>query len=347
MLSGDGDRDEAERRDQRRARLLAELDRRVLVQDGAMGTELDSLGLSEADVRGARFASHPRSLRRNYDLYCLTRPDAVTAVHEAYLAAGAELLGTNTFNATAIGQEAYGLADLVFELNRAAAALARAAADGWAGRTPNRPRWVAGVMGPTAALLSRLTPPAQAPPPRGVGSVTPALLRAAYAEQARGLIAGGADVLLCETVTDLRNLEAALAGSADAFAAAGVTLPIMISATVDARGPLPSGATLEDLVHAAAPAHPLALGLNCCAGARSVGPHLARLARLTSGRVSCHPSAGLPDPATGSYPEAPEVASEILGELAAAGLVNLVGGCCGTTPAHIAALTRAVTDVRP
>lgn len=326
-------------RDRRHERLLDELGRRVLVLDGAAGTELSRFSLTEADVRGARFASHPVDLRENCDVLCLTRPDVVTRLHESYLDAGADLLKTNTFNATAIALRPYALSEHVFELNRAAAHLARNAADAWSEREPARPRWVAGVMGPTAVLLSRAS------------AVTSAQLRAAYAEQVHGLITGGADLLLLETVTDLQNLEAALAGSADAFAAMEVHLPLVISATVDARGLLPSGAPLAafvEKVQTTAPVRPLALGLNCCAGARSIGPHATALARLHAGRVSCHPSAGLPNPGpAGAHPEGPADTSSILAELAAAGLVNIVGGCCGTTPTHIAALVRAVADVRP
>jgi 5-methyltetrahydrofolate--homocysteine methyltransferase len=319
------------------------LARRILVLDGAMGTLLQRLKLTEADYRGDRFATHPRDLKGDHDVLALTRPDAVRKAHDAYLAAGADVIETNTFNATAISQADYGLEGVTREINREAARIARAAADDWTRRDPARPRYVAGSMGPTNKTLS-LSPKVGDPAFR---AVTFDEVRAAYAEQARGLIEGGVDLLLPETVFDTLCLKACLYGIEEAFEELGVRVPLFLSVTItDKSGRTLSGQTIEAFWTSVAHARPLIVGINCALGAREMRPHLADLAPIVPTWVACYPNAGLPN-AFAEYDEQPETTAGLLREFAEAGLVNLVGGCCGTTPEHIQAIAGAVAGIAP
>ncbi len=317
------------------------LAQRILLLDGGMGTMLQRYSLTEADYRGERFRDHPRELKGNHDVLALTRPDVVQAVHEAYLEAGSDIIETNTFTATSIAQADYGLEDEVYALNVAAARVARAAADKWS--TPERPRFVAGAIGPTNRMLS-LSPDVNDP---GFRAVTFEQMRSAFADQARGLIDGGVDVILAETVIDTLNLKAAIMAIHDAFQATGVELPIMLSVTVtDKSGRTLSGQTIDAFWISVAHARPLSVGLNCALGAKEMRPYVAELAKIAPVYVTCYPNAGLPN-AFGGYDETPHETADALGEFARSGLVNVVGGCCGTTPDHIRAIAEAVSSVTP
>jgi 5-methyltetrahydrofolate--homocysteine methyltransferase len=327
----------------RRALLDALLAERVLVLDGAMGTMIQRRGLDEAAFRGARFADHPRDLRGNNDILVLSRPEVVEAIHHAYLEAGADIIETDTFTATAVAQAEYGLEPVVYELNRRAAALAARAAAAWSARTPGRPRFVAGSIGPTSRTLS-ISPKVDDPAYRALGFDE---LREAYAEQIRGLVDGGADCLLIETIFDTLNAKAAIVAAQEVLEAKGVDLPLMVSVTItDRSGRTLSGQTVDAFWVSVAHARPLTAGINCALGAREIRPYLVELGRVASTWISCHPNAGLPN-AFGAYDEAPETTAGLLGEFARSGLVNVVGGCCGTTPDHIRAVARAVDRIAP
>ncbi|HZU16732.1 MAG TPA: methionine synthase [Candidatus Dormibacteraeota bacterium] len=315
------------------ARLREHLERRILVLDGAIGTMLQALGLDEAGFRGARFRDHPRPLRGDHDLLCLTRPQTVEALHRAYLEAGADIVTTNTFTAHPVSQTDYGLEGLTYELNRAGAEIARRATAGY------RDRFVAGSLGPTTTTLS-LSPRVDDPSYR---AATWDELYAGYAEAVRGLRDGGADLLLVETVFDTLNAKAAIAAARDV----APELPLVVSiSVVDRSGRNLSGQTVEAFWISVEHAEPLAVGINCSLGAAEMRPYLADLARAASTHVLCYPNAGLPNP-LGAYEEPPEITARLLGEFAAEGLVNLVGGCCGTTPEHVAAIRRAVEGLPP
>ena len=317
------------------------LSRRIMLLDGGMGTLLQQHRLTEADYRGDRFTDHQGDLKGNHDILVLTRPDVVRACHEAYLEAGSDIIETNTFGATAIAQSDYGLEAHAYEMNVAAARIAREAADAWS--TPERPRYVAGAIGPTNRTLS-LSPKVEDPAYRAVSFEE---VRRAYAEQARGLIDGGADLILAETVFDTLNLKAAIMALGDAFEATGRELPIMLSVTItDRSGRTLSGQTVEAFWISVAHARPLSVGVNCALGALEMRPYVAELARIAPAFVTCYPNAGLPN-AFGEYDETPPATAAALGEFARAGLVNVVGGCCGTTPDHIRAIAAAVADVQP
>ncbi len=321
-------------------RALAE---RILVLDGAMGTMVQRLGLTEADFRGDRFAAHPHDLKGNNDVLVLTRPDAVAGIHAQYLEAGADIIETNTFSSTAISQADYGLEAVAEELNDTAARLARRVADEWTQKTPDRPRFVAGSMGPTTKVLS-ISPDVNNPALR---SVTFDEMREAYRAQARGLIRGGCHLLLVETIVDTLNAKAALVGIDQAAADTGRRLPLMISATItDRSGRTLSGQTLDAFYVSVEHARPFSVGLNCALGAREMRPFLAELARIATGYVTCYPNAGLPN-AFGQYDEAPDETADLVKEFAQSGFVNIIGGCCGTTPDHIAAIARGVEGVPP
>ena len=316
---------------------------RILVLDGAMGTMLQRHGLTEADFRGERFRDHPRDLRGDSDVLVLTRPDLVRGIHEAYLAAGADIVETCTFTATAVAQADYGLEPFVYEMNVAGARLAREAADAWTARTPGRPRLVAGSIGPTNRTLS-LSPDVADPSFR---AITFDQLRAAYVEQVRGLADGGCDALLIETIFDTLNAKAAIAAAQDVFEERGQALPLMISVTItDRSGRTLSGQTVDAFWVSVAHARPVTVGINCALGARDMRPYLAELSRVADTRVSCYPNAGLPN-AFGGYDETPDQTAAAIREFAESGLVNLVGGCCGTTPEHIAAIAAAVEGLPP
>jgi len=319
------------------------LSQRILILDGAMGTMVQRHGLDEGGFRGERFRTHPQPLKNNIDLLVLSRPEVISDIHNGYLEAGADIIETNTFASTSIAQADYGLESAAYELNVAGARLAREAADAWTARTPDRPRFVAGAIGPTNRTLS-ISPDVSNPAFR---ASTFEQIRRAYREQVRGLIDGGAELLLLETIFDTLNAKAAIAAMLDEFEARGRDLPIMISATItDRSGRTLSGQTLDAFYVSIRHARPLSVGLNCAFGAKELRPYVAELARVAGEYVTCHPNAGLPN-AFGGYDEEPAQTSALLREFAEAGLVNIVGGCCGTTPAHIRAIAQAVKDLRP
>jgi 5-methyltetrahydrofolate--homocysteine methyltransferase len=323
--------------------LRQSLARRILVLDGAMGTMIQRHRLTEEQFRGERFAGHLRLLKGDNDLLSLTQPEVISEIHRGYLAAGADIIETNTFNGTRISQADYGLEDLVRELNAAAARLARAAAEEFTARTPDRPRFVAGILGPTNRTAS-ISPDVNDP---GFRNVTFDELAAAYAEQADGLLDGGVDLLMIETVFDTLNGKAALFGVRQALRARGLDVPLMVSGTItDRSGRTLSGQTTEAFWNSVSHAGLLSVGLNCALGARQLGPYLEELSRVADVPVSCHPNAGLPN-AFGEYEETPEQMAAVLGEYAANGWLNIVGGCCGTTPDHIRAIAGAVARVTP
>ena len=328
----------------RAAALPETLKQRLVILDGAMGTMIQRLKLTEERFRGQRFKDFPRDLKGNNDLLSLTCPDLIADIHRQYLAAGADLVETNTFNATSIAQHDYGMADLAREMNLAAARIARAACDELS--TPDKPRYVAGALGPTPRTAS-ISPDVNDP---GARNVTFEQLRAAYLEQALALIEGGADVLLVETIFDTLNAKAALFAIDEAFEQTGQRLPIIISGTVtDASGRVLSGQTVTAFWYSVRHAAPLAVGLNCALGAALMRPYIEELARAAPGTfISCYPNAGLPNPMSETgYDEPPQVTARLLHEFAAEGLVNIIGGCCGTTPEHIHAIAQAVNQLAP
>ena len=330
-------------RTDRSAELEALLQERLLILDGAMGTMIQRHGLQEADYRGERFRDHARDLKGNNDLLLLTRPDIVRGIHAEYLAAGADILETCTFNSNAPSQSDYGLEALAYELNLAGAHLAREVCDEFTARTPARPRFVAGVLGPTSRTAS-ISPDVNDPGYRNVGFDD---LVAAYTEAIRGLTDGGADLLLVETVFDTLNAKAALFAIETFFDEAGRRWPVMISGTItDASGRTLSGQTPEAFWNSLRHVRPFSFGFNCALGAKDLRPHVEELSRLCDCFVSAHPNAGLPN-AFGGYDETPEQLAEEIADWARQGYVNIVGGCCGTTPAHIAAIARAVSGIAP
>jgi len=325
------------------AALRALFAERIGVLDGAMGTMLQSHALTEADFRGERFRAHPCDLKGNNDLLCLTRPDLVGAIHAAYVAAGADLVETNTFNSTAISQADYQTGHLVAELNAAAAALALSAARAAERATPGRRCFVAGAIGPTNRTLS-LSPDVNRPDYRATSWDEVA---AAYTEQARALLAAGVDALLVETIFDTLNAKAALFALEALFDTVGRRVPVMVSATItDASGRTLSGQTIAAFYASIAHARPFSVGINCALGGRAMRPYVEELAGLAACYVTCFPNAGLPN-AFGGYDETPAEMAGVLGEFAANGWLNLVGGCCGSTPAHIAAIAAAVRGLPP
>ncbi len=333
----------ARTRTQRLAELEPLLAERILLLDGAMGTMLQTYDLGEAEFRGQRFADWPSDVRGNSDLLSLTQPGIISAIHGAYLEAGADILETNTFTSTRIAQADYGMEELAYELNRAGAALARAAADAAEAADPDRPRYVAGVLGPTNRTAS-ISPDVNDP---GARNVIFDELAAAYAEAVRGLLDGGADLLLVETIFDTLNAKAALFAIDAHFAAEGTRVPVMISGTItDASGRTLSGQTTEAFWNSVAHARPLSVGLNCALGARQLRQYVHELSTVSDAWVSAHPNAGLPNE-FGAYDETPESMAALLREFAASGLVNIVGGCCGTTPAHIAAISHVLDGIPP
>jgi len=326
----------------RLAMLPGLLGQRILVLDGAMGTMLQQHRFSESDFRGARFADHPRDVRGDNDLLSLTQPDAVREVHAGYLAAGADIISTNTFTATRIAQADYGLAGVAGELNGTAARLARAAADETEARD-GLPRYVAGSLGPTNRTAS-ISPDVNDPAARNVDFGE---LAAAYRESAEALITGGADLLLIETIFDTLNAKAAIVAVEEAFDALEVRLPVVISGTiVDASGRTLSGQTLEAFWTSIRHANPMLVGLNCALGARQLREHVEELSRIAGVPLAAYPNAGLPNE-LGGYDETPDQTAAALGEWARAGLVNVAGSCCGSTPEHTAAIAAAVSGVAP
>ncbi|MDP5183297.1 methionine synthase [Blastococcus sp. BMG 814] len=325
------------------AELTALLQERILVLDGAMGTAIQRDRPDEAGYRGERFADWPSDVQGNNDLLSITQPQIIAAIHREYLEAGADLIETNTFNATTISLADYGMQELAYELNVASARLARAEADAMAARTPGKPRFVVGAIGPTSRTAS-ISPDVNDP---GARNITFDELVAAYLEQANGLVDGGSDALLVETIFDTLNAKAAVFALETLFEEWGRRWPVLISGTItDASGRTLSGQVTEAFWHSIRHVKPLLVGLNCALGAKEMRPYIADIARVADTFVSCYPNAGLPN-AFGEYDEAPEETAAIIGEFAGSGFVNLVGGCCGTTPAHIAAIARAVEGQAP
>ncbi|HCY14818.1 MAG: 5-methyltetrahydrofolate--homocysteine methyltransferase [Curvibacter sp. GWA2_64_110] len=318
------------------------LAQRIVILDGAMGTMIQRFKLGEAQYRGERFKDFHKDVKGNNELLSLTRPDVIRDIHEGYLAAGADLIETNTFGATSVAQADYDMAHLAREMNLASAKLAREACDKFS--TPDHPRFVAGALGPTPKTAS-ISPDVNDP---GARNISFEELRAAYYEQVEALVEGGADVLLVETIFDTLNAKAALFAIDEYFEKSGERLPIIISGTVtDASGRILSGQTVTAFWHSVRHAQPLAVGLNCALGAALMRPYIQELAKAAPDTfISCYPNAGLPNPMSETgFDETPEVTSRLLKEFAAEGLVNIVGGCCGTTPEHIGAIHQAVAPL--
>ena len=327
----------------RTAELSDLLARRILILDGAMGTMIQSYRLQEADYRGERFRDWPSDLKGNNDLLVLTQPAIIREIHAAYLDAGADILETNTFNSTSVSMHDYGMENIVPELNRKAARLARKVADEFTARNPAQPRFVAGILGPTNRTAS-LSPDVNNP---GFRNITFDELVVAYTEAAQALVEGGVDLLLVETIFDTLNAKAALFAIQQFFDDSGLRLPVMISGTItDASGRTLSGQTTEAFWNSLSHIRPLSFGLNCALGATQLRPYIAELARIADTHVSAHPNAGLPN-AFGEYDETPEMMAATIREFAESGFLNIVGGCCGTTPAHIRAIVEAVKDFPP
>jgi 5-methyltetrahydrofolate--homocysteine methyltransferase len=328
-----------------RAQALPEiLNTRIAILDGAMGTMIQRFKLSEADYRGERFKDFPKDVKGNNELLSLTRPDVIRDIHEGYLAAGADLIETNTFGATTVAQADYDMQHLAREMNLQSAKLARAACDKFS--TPDKPRFVVGALGPTPKTAS-ISPDVN---DAGARNVTFEELRAAYYEQVEALVEGGSDVLLVETIFDTLNAKAALFAIEEFFDASGERLPLIISGTVtDASGRILSGQTVTAFWHSVRHAQPLAIGLNCALGATLMRPYIQELNKVAGDTfISCYPNAGLPNPMSDTgFDETPDVTSRLLHEFAAEGLVNIVGGCCGTTPEHIGAISKAVGPLAP
>ncbi|AVJ19567.1 methionine synthase [Serratia sp. MYb239] len=323
--------------------LRRQLEQRILVLDGGMGTMIQSYKLEEQDYRGARFADWQSDLKGNNDLLVLTQPEIISAIHHGYLEAGADILETNTFNATPIAMADYHMESLSAEINREAARLARRCADEWTARTPDKPRYVAGVLGPTNRTAS-ISPDVNDPAFRNISFNQ---LVEAYRESTRALVEGGVDLIMIETIFDTLNAKAAAFAVESEFEALGVTLPIMISGTItDASGRTLSGQTTEAFYNSLRHVRPLTFGLNCALGPDELRQYVAELSRICEGYVTAHPNAGLPN-AFGEYDlDAQEMASQV-GEWAQSGFLNIIGGCCGTTPEHIAAMAKAVEGVPP
>ncbi|HEY8507410.1 MAG TPA: homocysteine S-methyltransferase family protein, partial [Steroidobacteraceae bacterium] len=332
--------DEKERRG-RIEKLKQLLEERIVLLDGAMGTMIQSHKLDEAGYRGDRFRDYGRDLRGNNDILSLTRPELISAIHRAYFEAGSDIVETNTFNSTSISQADYGTEALVPELNYRSAQLARKVADQMS-RTLGRPLFVAGAIGPTSRMCS-LSPDVNDP---GFRNVTFDELVATYSEAARALVLGGADLLVIETIFDTLNAKAAIFAVQSVFDDLGVTLPLIISGTItDASGRTLSGQTVEAFWNSIRHAEPLAVGLNCALGARQLRQYIQELSRVADTCVSVYPNAGLPN-AFGEYDETPQETAEILKEFASSGLVNIVGGCCGTTPEHIRLMRDALLKLQ-
>ena len=321
---------------------------RILILDGAMGTMIQARRLTEPDYRGPAacgLQGHGHDLKGDNDLLALTQPDIVRAIHDQFLAAGADIIETNTFNATRIAQADYALEGRVREINLAAARIARERADAWTAKTPDKPRFVAGALGPTNRTAT-ISPDVNDP---GFRNVSFDELCAAYGEAAAALIEGGVDLLLVETVFDTLNAKAALFAIDSYFEEHGVRLPIIVSGTItDASGRTLSGQTTEAFWNSVRHARPLAVGLNCALGAALMRPYIEEMARIADTFVSCYPNAGLPNPMSETgYDETPATTARLIRDFAQNGFVNIVGGCCGTTPEHIRAIAQAVADLPP
>jgi 5-methyltetrahydrofolate--homocysteine methyltransferase len=328
----------------RGARLPEILKQRIVILDGAMGTMIQRHKLVEADYRGERFKDHPKGLKGNFELLQFSRPDLIRSIHEAYLAAGADIVETNTFGATRVAQEDYGLGEHAREMNLAAARLAREACDRYS--SADKPRFVAGALGPTPRTAS-ISPDVNDPAAR---NITFDQLKDAYREQAEGLLEGGCDLFLVETIFDTLNAKAAIFALDELMEDSGERLPLIVSGTVtDASGRILSGQTVGAFWHSVRHARPLAIGLNCALGAALMRPYLAELAQVAGDTfVSCYPNAGLPNPMSETgFDETPEITAGLLEEFARAGLLNIAGGCCGTTPEHIEQIASLVGRYQP
>ena len=329
----------------RTTELTALLDQRILLLDGAMGTMIQGCRLDEAGYRGECLRDHPRDLKGDNDLLVLTQPEVVRAIHDAYLDAGADIISSNTFNATSIAQADYGLEGRVRDINVAAARLARGCADAWTVRTPGQPRFVAGALGPTNRTAS-ISPDVNDPGARNVRFDD---LVASYGEAIEGLAEGGADLFLVETIFDTLNGKAALFALETFFDRIGRRFPVIVSGTItDASGRTLSGQTTEAFWNSVRHVRPLAVGINCSLGAALMRPYIEELARVADTYISCYPNAGLPNPMSETgYDETPAETARLIEDFARNGFVNLVGGCCGTTPAHIRAIAAAVKPLPP
>ena len=329
----------------RTAELAALLEKRILLLDGAMGTMIQSYHLDEAGYRGACLAGHDHDVKGDNDVLALTQPDIVRAIHNAYFEAGADIVSTNTFTSTSIAQADYGLEGRVGELNAAAARLARECADAWTARTPTKPRFVAGALGPTNRTAS-ISPDVNDP---GARNVRFDELAGAYGQAIESLAEGGVDLFLVETIFDTLNGKAALFALESFFDRVGQRFPVIVSGTItDASGRTLSGQTTEAFWNSIRHVRPLAVGINCSLGAALMRPYIEELARVADTYVSCYPNAGLPNPMSETgYDETPEQTARLIEDFARNGFVNIVGGCCGTTPAHIRAIGDAVANLSP
>jgi 5-methyltetrahydrofolate--homocysteine methyltransferase len=328
----------------RAAALPAILARRIAILDGAMGTMIQRYKLSEAQYRGERFKDHPKDLKGNNDLLQLTQPQVIAEIHAQYLAAGADIIETNTFGATSVAQEDYQLGHVARELNVVGARLAREACEKHA--SPDKPRFVAGALGPTPRTAS-ISPDVNDPAARNVSFDE---LKAAYLEQASGLLEGGCDLFLVETIFDTLNAKAAIFALDELMEASGERLPVIISGTVtDASGRILSGQTVSAFWHSVRHARPLAVGLNCALGATLMRPYIEELSKVAGDTfISCYPNAGLPNPMSETgFDETPEITGSLLEEFAKSGFLNIAGGCCGTTPEHIAQIAQRVGKYQP
>ncbi|GAB1269788.1 hypothetical protein NBRC116493_30410 [Aurantivibrio infirmus] len=330
-------------REQRIAALNKVVEERILILDGAKGTMVQTYNLTEEDYRGERFADWPSDLKGNNDLLILTRPDIITEINDQYLAAGSDIIETDTFSSTTIAMADYGMESLAYELNVEGAKLARAVADKWTAKTPDKPRFVAGSVGPTNRTAS-ISPDVNNP---GFRAVTFDELVEAYGEQIRGLIEGDVDIILIETIFDTLNAKAAGFAAKKVFRETGITLPIMISGTItDFSGRNLSGQTPEAFWYSLRHLDPLAIGFNCSFGAEQLRPAVQAIDPISETFVSVYPNAGLPNE-MGDYDQTPEEMAELLEDWAKHGLINMVGGCCGSTPAHIKAIADAVAPYAP
>lgn len=320
-----------------------EIQNRILVLDGAMGTMLQRYNFSEADFKGERFKDFPHSLKGNNDLLSITQPQAIRDVHAQYFEAGADIIETNTFSSTTIGMADYHLENLVYELNYQSAKIAREVADEFTAKNPNKPRFVAGSIGPTNRTAS-MSPDVNDP---GFRAVTFDDLRIAYKQQAEALIDGGCDLLLVETIFDTLNAKAALFAIEEVKEERNIDILIMVSGTItDASGRTLSGQTVEAFLISISHIPLLSVGFNCALGADQLKPYLKRLARNTSLNISAHPNAGLPN-AFGQYDQTPQEMQELIREYLKENLVNIIGGCCGTTPEHIKLIAEVASEFKP
>lgn len=333
------------RRPYTRAAQLPDIMRqRIVILDGAMGTMIQRYKLTEADYRGTRFVDHHKDVKGNNELLLLSKPEVIREIHEQYLAAGADLIETNTFGATTVAQEDYDMPELAYEMNLVAARMAREACDKYS--TPDKPRFVAGAIGPTPRTAS-ISPDVNDP---GARNIDFDVLRAAYYDQAKALLEGGSDVFLVETIFDTLNAKAAIFALDELFEDTGERLPIFISGTVtDASGRILSGQTVSAFWHSVRHAHPLAIGLNCALGATLMRPYIEELSKIAGDTfISCYPNAGLPNPMSDTgFDETPDITGGHVEEFAKAGFLNIAGGCCGTTPDHIAAIAKRVSAYQP